>query len=192
MRREVEVDTKLAENYEAVLHQERLIDSHMNTIRHYTGQEREYVRYGRGYTRRWTGTAQEAETQIRTILEAGKEANKGYHNGYSFDTAVRAVEGLDAARAEIQRIKDESKPLNDEYAEKRWSRFFLVTSSNHGHIHASMHCSTCRPTTTYAWLPELSGLTEKDAVEAQGPNLCSRCFPEAPVEWTYQNRKGKK
>ena len=34
-----------------------------------------------------------------------------------------------------------------------WSRFFLVTSST-GHVHSSTSCSTCRPTTTYGWLPE--------------------------------------
>lgn len=64
-----------------------------------------------------------------------------------------------------------------------WSRFFLVTSSQ-GHIHSNMDCSSCRPTTTYGWLPELSGQTEKDAVEAHGPALCSFCFPSAPTEWT--------
>lgn len=64
-----------------------------------------------------------------------------------------------------------------------WSRFFLVTSSQ-GHIHSSLQCTTCYPTTTYGWLPTLSGLTEADAVEEQGMILCSVCFPSAPVEWT--------
>jgi hypothetical protein len=66
-----------------------------------------------------------------------------------------------------------------------WSRFFLVTSSK-GHIHSSMDCSTCRHTTRYGWLPELSGKTEAEAVESQGPALCSVCFPSAPVEWTAE------
>ncbi len=64
-----------------------------------------------------------------------------------------------------------------------WSRFFLVTNTN-GHIHSSLNCSTCFSTTTYAFLPELSGLTEADAVADQGEILCSICFPSAPVEWT--------
>jgi hypothetical protein len=66
-----------------------------------------------------------------------------------------------------------------------WSRFFLVTSSQ-GHVHSSMHCPTCRPTTTYGWLPELSGKTEADAVAEHGPALCSVCFPSAPTEWTTE------
>jgi hypothetical protein len=45
-----------------------------------------------------------------------------------------------------------------------------------------MHCSSCRPTTTYGWLPDLSGKTENEAVAAHGPALCSVCFPTAPVE----------
>jgi hypothetical protein len=68
-----------------------------------------------------------------------------------------------------------------------WSRFFLVTSSS-GHIHSSMHCSTCRPTTTFGWMPQLSGKTEAEAVETCGPTLCSVCFPEAPLDW----QSGKK
>ena len=61
-----------------------------------------------------------------------------------------------------------------------WSRYFLVTSST-GHIHNSMRCSTCYATTTYGWLPELSGATEKAAVGVLGTTLCSECFKSAPV-----------
>jgi hypothetical protein len=64
----------------------------------------------------------------------------------------------------------------------QWSRFFLVVSSD-GHIHSTTACSQ-RGWTAYAWLPELSGLTEADAVEAHGTRLCSKCFPDAPVAWT--------
>lgn len=68
-----------------------------------------------------------------------------------------------------------------ELAYTGWSRFFLVTSSA-GHVHSSMQCSSCRPTTRYGWLPELSGKTEAQAVDELGPALCSVCFPSAPVE----------
>ena len=72
--------------------------------------------------------------------------------------------------------------LNAEEKYQGWSRFFLVTNTG-GHIHSSMACSTCRPTTSFGWLPELSGLDEKAAVDAEGARLCSVCFPDAPVEW---------
>jgi hypothetical protein len=50
--------------------------------------------------------------------------------------------------------------------------------------HSTTSCSTCRFDTVFAWLPELSGLSEADAVEAYGSILCTVCFPSAPVEWT--------
>lgn len=61
-----------------------------------------------------------------------------------------------------------------------WSRYFVVTSSN-GHIHSSMRCTTCYATTTYGWMPELSGSTEEAAVKVLGTTLCSECFKSAPV-----------
>lgn len=61
-----------------------------------------------------------------------------------------------------------------------WQRFFLVVSSA-GHIHRSKECSTCYDTTTYALIPSLSCATEAEAVALAGPNLCSVCYPAAPV-----------
>lgn len=83
----------------------------------------------------------------------------------------------------IAELEAEAAPLHALYNEHRWSRFFLVLNTN-GHIHRDTSCSTCFITTDFGWLPELSGLTEVDAVEQQGEILCSVCFPSAPVEWT--------
>jgi hypothetical protein len=83
----------------------------------------------------------------------------------------------------IAELEAEAAPLHALYSEHRWSRFFLVLNTN-GHIHRDTSCSTCFITTDFGWLPELSGLTEADAVEQQGEILCSVCFPSAPVEWT--------
>ena len=69
-----------------------------------------------------------------------------------------------------------------------WSRFFIVANVG-GHIHRKMECSTCYPTTNFGWLPNLSGLTEAEAVEEWGSILCSVCFPDAPVEWTDGENK---
>lgn len=74
--------------------------------------------------------------------------------------------------------------IDEEWAKcGRWPRFYLVANAG-GHIHKSMSCSTCRPSTQYVFLPELSGLSEEQAVKAQGPVLCSICFPSAPIDWT--------
>ncbi|KJL49575.1 hypothetical protein RS84_00049 [Microbacterium hydrocarbonoxydans] len=96
----------------------------------------------------------------------------------------RLLESFDKATAALAGIAAEEAPLHAEYARRPWSRFFLVQG---GHIHSSMHCSTCNRNgklTAFAWLPELSGQTEAEAVAAQGAVLCTTCYPSAPLSWT--------
>jgi hypothetical protein len=69
-----------------------------------------------------------------------------------------------------------------------WKRFWLVTNTG-GHIHSSLDCSTTRPTTSWAWLTELAGRTEAEAVEEYGAILCTVCFASAPVEHTGGTNK---
>lgn len=94
------------------------------------------------------------------------------------------LESFDKATAALAEIAAEEAPLHAEYARRPWSRFFLVQG---GHIHSSMHCSTCNRNgklTAFIWLPELSGQTEAEAVAAQGAVLCTTCYPSAPLSWT--------
>ena len=95
-------------------------------------------------------------------------------------TTVRSIERLSA---ELAAIREQEKPLEAKYNERRWSRFFLCTAHG-GHIHSTMSCSTTYASTEFSWLPELSGLTEAEAVEEYGAILCTVCYPTAPVEWT--------
>lgn len=80
--------------------------------------------------------------------------------------------------------------VEHEAAYTGWQRFLLVTSSA-GLVHATMDCHTCnkgRKLTQFALLPDFSGRPVEQLVEAVGPALCSVCFPQAPVEWTEQER----
>jgi hypothetical protein len=172
----------------------------------YSGGKSGYLRRKRAYFH--TARTDEAKQgHVMTLAEATEltranvialkeymEANQytdGDYTGVKWDgwkgaiathEARRAVEvfaKLAERTAVAEDIKAEIEALEDLYT--GWSRFFVVTSSS-GHIHSSMHCSTCYHTTTYGWLPELSGKTEAEAVEAHGPALCSVCFPSAPVD----------
>lgn len=96
-----------------------------------------------------------------------------------------------SVRDEIDALMAEILDLNGIHTEHRWSRFYLVTNLD-GHIHSSTACSTCHLTTEFAWLTDLSGLTEAEAVEAHGAILCSVCYPTAPVEWTNGESHAKK
>lgn len=73
--------------------------------------------------------------------------------------------------------------LDSVYRSHMWSRFYLVVGNANGHIHKDLACHSCYPDTQYAWLPELSGDSEAEAVEAEGEILCTFCFPSAPVAW---------
>lgn len=94
------------------------------------------------------------------------------------------LRAFDQAAETLQLLTAEEEPLQAEHSRRPWSRFFLVVG---GHIHSSLHCSTCNrngKATAFAWLPDLSGLTEEEAVAAQGAILCTTCYPSAPLAWT--------
>lgn len=93
----------------------------------------------------------------------------------SIDRANRRLAVLRAEAAVFAAKADEIE--GNEYT--GWTRFFLVE-----HIHNSRSCHTLRPTTRIGWLPNVSGLTEREAVAEHGATLCTVCFPTAPVELT--------
>lgn len=166
-----EIDTKLAELFTTAQTAQAGIDAAADSLYRLAGDRGRYVSRSRKV---YSITLEAAEAATRQVATGG---------GYDAERAARLIAGIDAARAEIAAADEAAAPLEAEFAARRWSRFFLVTSSN-GHIHRSMDCSTCNIRTAYGWLPELSGKTEADAVAAHGALLCTVCFPSAPVEWT--------
>lgn len=142
------------------------------------------------YNRLYT-TQDEIKRQIHFIedLEGGIEkeaAGDGRYTGYLRmygDKLLDMRTNLNALRERATDILAETAPYEAEYQRRPWTRFFLV-QNNGGHIHSSMSCSTCYITTRFGWLPNLSGLTEAEAVAAHGAILCTVCYPSAPVEWT--------
>jgi hypothetical protein len=68
-----------------------------------------------------------------------------------------------------------------EFKSRPWSRFWLVTNTG-GHVHRNTRCTTCFPTTQYAFLPDYSGSTDAELIEAGGSSICTVCFPDAPVD----------
>lgn len=126
-----------------------------------------------------TRQAQHEQASLERVVKSGRENLYG-----------RTANDIKAQIAKLSETMSEldaqAAPLNAEYADRRWSRFFIVRGKD-GHIHSSMDCSTCnngRQATQFGWLPELSGQTEAQAVAEQGAILCTVCFPSAPVEWT--------
>ena len=135
------------------------------------------------YKRQFLAMTPEEQQQI--INEAKEK------EGYYAEYLNKSIERFYRIQQEIPPLQTEQRALDAIYREKGWQRFFLVTNTN-GHVHRSMSCSTTYPTTEWAWLPHLSGLTDKEAVDDQGGILCTHCFPEAPSDYTSGESKAKK
>ena len=140
-----------------------------------------------------TKTTKRHEVQVDERIAAASQRVARLANqlaGYEKTIAKygRLAAGYDAEErmakldADLAVAARELTAANRQY--KGWSRFFIVQG---GHIHSTMSCSTCnngKHPTDFGWLPQLSGLTEADAVAEHGAILCTVCFPSAPVHWT--------
>ncbi|HLR96161.1 MAG TPA: hypothetical protein VK053_16690 [Jiangellaceae bacterium] len=86
-----------------------------------------------------------------------------------------------AAREEAERAQEQVDGLQEAFRIRGgWNRAFLVANAG-GHVHSSMACSTCRPTTQYAWMTDYSGADEDTIVADAGYRACTVCYPSAPV-----------
>lgn len=72
-----------------------------------------------------------------------------------------------------------AEPLEAIYRQHGWTRAWYVPG---GHVHSTTRCSTCFPTTSFAWLTDLSGMDETDIVAQAGETACTVCYPTAPAE----------
>jgi hypothetical protein len=86
-----------------------------------------------------------------------------------------------AVQARLDEALADAAPLEAEFDRRGgWTRVFLVTNEN-GHVHSSMNCSTCFPTTQFALVPALSGLSEDAIIDSIGDTACTVCYPTAPT-----------
>ncbi|QWY81895.1 hypothetical protein SEA_HONK_72 [Microbacterium phage Honk] len=126
-----------------------------------------------------------AATASAKALRAEARRTRKNIGGYYPDQRARLLARADEKEARAAQIEAEAAPLKEAAIEldkaeyEGWTRFFLVE-----HIHNTAHCSSFRPTTRVGWLPNVSGLTEAEAVAEYGATLCTICFPSAPVELT--------
>ena len=87
----------------------------------------------------------------------------------------------EAAQVEVDRAREQVDGLEEAFRIRGgWNRAFLVANAN-GHVHSSTDCSTCRPTTQFAWLTDYSGADEAAIVGDAGHRACTTCYPSAPV-----------
>jgi hypothetical protein len=181
IRHEVEVDTRIAAAHAAYLVTTRNQNSALQSLYYLIPNKLRADRYKADGRVVIDGEySSPSPTQLEELFIAGTI-------GSSLDSYARKreAESFENFRAKVAAVKvayDAYVEVSKEY--DGWTRFFLVPG---GHIHSSMDCSTCNKMgkpTEFAWLPDLSGLTEADAVAVHGPWLCTVCYPSAPVEYT--------
>ena len=154
-------------------------DSHLGyaaSSLHYAVDDKKHYRYSRNGN--WTMTNEQA---LQVAKDRGDKPVWGRPGVTYVDVVAEFEAEQKATDAAWQATRD-----HDAANYKGWQRFFLVPG---GHIHGSTACSSLRITTQIGWLPQLSGETEESAVAEYGPELCSKCFKSAPVEWTF-GKKG--
>ena len=161
VRHEVEVDVRIAKKYEDYVLAVNVFRNELKTTAFIIGAYRDA-----------------SLTECVDTLEARKD---GMSAG-AVARSERYIRSTEEARERVEAANAALIEADKEY--EGWTRFFLVPG---GHIHSTRSCSSCNKRgaiTSFSWLPELSGLTEADAVTAHGSVLCTVCFPSAPVEWT--------
>lgn len=172
------VDAKLAKDQKALYKALPSMDALVERMARVAGAKRIYI--GRKSYLSFN------ETTVATGLEALKKLIEHRDSDAVPSWELPRIEQMlteyDKLALRINTLKSSIDAAHQEWADHgMWSRFFIVAG---GHIHSSTHCHTLKITTRLGWLPELSGETEKDAVDAHGALLCTVCFPSAPVEWT--------
>lgn len=129
-------------------------------------------------------TAEMADSRLTRHRVGMNRADAGEF-GYSRSTYSDAEEArLDAAREAAEEaarvIMRETRPFDAEFSRRGgWTRAYLV-KNNGGHVHSTMMCKTCFPTTQFGWLTQMSDHSEAEIVELAGMSACSVCYPSAP------------
>lgn len=163
----VETDTALAAQYEELVTLRRKQRWAYDSLHRAVGDKQDR-------RDRWGLTDEAAYFEGERMVEAGEYA--------------RNLEGTLSHLRDVEVTIDLTNERVDElgriYNEYRWNRYFLVTNNN-GHVHRGMGCSTCFPTTEYAWLVELASCDEAEMIEEFGEKACTVCFPDAPANPSF-------
>jgi len=128
------------------------------------------------YSERW---------DILEKIDSAKDTLEFYQKHYPQRARIEEIQSCENKIAILQdklfKVGNQILELNEIYDQDPWTRAFLVINSN-GHVHSSMDCSTCFPTTRYNWLVQYSNDDEKTIVEDAGQDACTICYPSAPAE----------
>lgn len=144
-----------------------------------------------------TATPAQIDTELARLQELDTAAENG------FRAVTKKLEILDGGdlyrhylvtetREELENVRTvlletrtalaaKMAPLNVEYSRRRWARYYRVDNTN-GHVHTTTACQYTYVTTSFGWLPQVSGFTAEQVVELAGAMTCLGCFPTVRAE----------
>ena len=116
-------------------------------------------------------------------IASAKDSLKFYQKHYPnrAEEISKCEEKIATFQDELFKVGNQILDLDAIYDQDPWTRAFLVINNN-GHVHSSLDCSTCFPTTRYQWLIQYSNDDENTIVEDAGQDACTICYPSAPAE----------
>lgn len=125
--------------------------------------------------------------RLRERMERAAVSNQTYLRRWVEDGS--ADKELSNCEEDIQQAKDKYSEISksmevyeNEFRRRGgWNRAFFVANAG-GHVHKSMNCSTCYPTTRFQWLTAYSGKDENEIVGDAGQRACTVCYSSAPVD----------
>ena len=166
----IEIDTALADLYAQEAKAQQALSNAWDVL-HYAVDDTRGLQ--RGQRSVWYLSNHDAEEK------ASRMADEVI--GFGPRRCISALDRVFKVRDMLTRIREQAAPLNAEFTRRGgWTRAFLVQNAG-GHVHSSMHCSTCFPTTQFSWMTTYSGRAETAIVEDAGERACTVCYPSAPV-----------
>ena len=124
----------------------------------------------------------ETMTGKEVLDEAYRRVEDPEADSYQVNALNKYLASVHDSNEDVDALDMQIDTLDDEFNRRGgWTRAFLVSNVN-GHVHRSMDCSTCFPTTEYSWMTEYSGGTEDAVVEDAGKRACTVCYPSAPID----------
>ena len=120
---------------------------------------------------------------LKNELENAEQYKEFYEKHYPtrVEEIAKYSEQIAVIVEKLSKNRKQISELDAIYDQDPWTRAFLVINSN-GHVHSSLNCSTCFPTTRYQWLVQYSNDDENTIVEDAGQDACTICYPSAPAE----------
>lgn len=131
--------------------------------------------------------SEKALKALRERIERASKSPQAYNRNWVESGAAQKdvdhyEKSIIEAKEKVSAYEAKMEVYEEEFTRRGgWTRAFWVANAG-GHVHSSMRCSTCYPTTRFQWLTAYSGKDENEIVGDAGERACTVCYSSAPVD----------